>query len=459
MTHMLKRLSMLLQLCIGIAGCNSGSEAQPGGEHSLENAVRYNSPNDFFKLDMGSEQVNPATGALYCPERDDNEQIQLTAHGNQVRVTCGLTFISPHYAITADHCVDIGSCGGSGESFKVRQFDISNLNLDRFKEASTLQNVSDTDFENWQFTDYLTSDDGYEATDYDCEVTALCSNTSTVGNRKEDEICKLDGKRFVKDIALIYCPNRDNSAPYVDVAESIVVGDSVRSHWFFEMTDLPLPQSCDTKECANANAFYNMSASNKHNFHYIGYDGVRETQLFPLVSIPFAPTNENAVAFQKNVAASKERSYSYSDGSTDQSNPDSFGMDTMAMLEDSDSMPEGQDSYIDTDTCSWISGDAETNSSTPIIPAEHVVLNVCNGLAGTDIWGCHGISGSGIFQIGNDGKERLLGPVVAFGNDTGAEKYLCETANAQPGNDYLKFGIPKYSSALANWALKNDTNL
>lgn len=383
-----------------VCGCD-GDAASQGDLQDLPKKVQakyglfYNSAHDLFKLDRGREKVNLSTGALYCPQRYSNGVIKTTDKGNIVRGTCGLTFVSPHYAITAGHCVDIGSCGYPGVTLTVRQFDISNLDNSKLESAFELQNVSDTDFENWTFGMYLTPADGYAVTEYECTVEVLCG--AGYGERNK-QACSIEGEEFSRDIALVHCPQRENNAPYVDVADSISVEDPVRVHWFHEVVNLPLPNSCNEPQCDNANAHYNVRSSMSNNFHYMGFaDSSRETQLFPLVSVPWG----------RNI-------------------------DT--------------DSDIDT----------ATDTDSVVLPVEHAVATVGIDDATTDIWGCHGMSGSGAFLIGENGEEYYIGPAQLAGGNSALGSYLCESANATPGDALTLFGAPRYSRALADWALEND---
>lgn len=402
-------------VAVFFTGCIDNSNADESSDTNIntDTILRYNSEHSFFALDTAREQVNLATGALFCNERNPNGEVRRTEAGNTVRVTCGLTFISPRYAITAAHCVDTNSCGGDDMTFPVRQYDISRLDMARWKAATSVQNIDDSNYEKWTFGDYLTEEDGYGFEEYECRTEVLCLDGQS--GRNSDR-CTEDGSRFTGDIALIYCPTRDASAPFVDVAESVHTGDTVRAHWFFELTDFPLPRSDTDETYTQVNRYYNAYSPDKDSFHYIGFDSARETQLYPLVSAPWDDMSNLEAA----IAA--------------------LSAGNAGLGDDSDF-----ESLSGADYASLV---AETG--------EHVVLRICDNLIQSDIWACHGMSGSGVFQVGTDGEERLIGPVLMPGWDSTTYATLCESAHAGPGQSLIQFTKPGRIRDLTTWARASD---
>lgn len=356
----------------------------------------------FFEFDFNSP-VADTTGALYCNEYETNGTTVKTGAGNTVRATCGLTFVSPKYAITAAHCVDENSCGAPGRTFKVRTFDISTLDVDTNLEAFAVDvggnNPADT-FENgWRQKKYFTEQDGYKVTfEDDCHVEILCGYGDT-----NNHLCQVDGVKFEDDIALIHCPNRPINAPDIEVAKSINEGDELHVHWFHEVIDVPIYKEyeCNTSQgdleyerCVGFAQHYAKKSDKALNFHYIGYAAHRETQLMPLTTIPWQTPNGEKL-------------------------PTILGK--------------------------W-------NRS---IKSENVTINDVGFKA--DVWGCHGTSGSGAFISDNAGKQYLAGVAETQGQDgKSLVTRLCIAVDAEKGQDLLHFNSIGYIRPLARWALSHD---
>jgi hypothetical protein len=71
------------------------------------------------------------------------------------------------------------------------------------------------------------------------------------------------------------------------------------------------------------------------------------------------------------------------------------------------------------------------------------------GTTKTDLFGCHGTSGSGVLQIDADGNYELLGPAVAGNPDTWQRKRLCTDPDEfQPGKYNIGYTSNKYTKML-----------
>ena len=416
--HRAGKLLMAAAMLIGSTGCETEGADEAASmdveEEEMPVQLGYSpystqfskSGEVFYDLDFDNP-VRKATGALYCDEYNNNTGKPIkTSDGNNVRVTCGITFVSPRYAITAAHCVDDMSCGGDGRTFKVRHFDIGDVYWRSVEEAVQLKvdgNNAEAAFEDgWQQNRYLNSDDGYEITfeDSKCEVVALCDKDGRYG-RKNAQLCKVNGKEFVKDIALVFCPNRPISE-YLEVARDsdVKVGKEVEAHWYHELLDVPpaysgddckkiyrsSPNSTEARQCPSVVGHYNIyiPGAKSNNYHYIGYPSIRESQLFPLVTIPF---KENGKSIKPKISD----------------------------------------------------------------VSDNVTANV---------WGCHGMSGTGLLVKDSNGHRRLVGPTSTNTGYSKLGKRLCEKSTLSSGQSWedplLRYPLPKYSRALADWAKKED---
>ncbi|HKQ70081.1 MAG TPA: trypsin-like serine protease [Polyangiaceae bacterium] len=212
-----------------------------------------------------------ATGAIRLPS------------GTQpgVNYTCGATFVSPHYAITAAHCVAAEDTDVA-PFFTVEQYDTSQLDVGRIPFQGK---VNGSGWPNWSrgMTELLPID-GYHVTSYtQCSVAIRCDpRYGSVSG------CPLD--RSV-DIALFRCADRPASAPWTVAFATDQVSppiNEVEVWWFHELLDLA-DNSWETTSNQPPDNFehygqYLGGADRPNNFHYTIPSAAAPRQLLPLRS-------------------------------------------------------------------------------------------------------------------------------------------------------------------------------
>ena len=124
------------------------------------------------------------------------------ADANTSHASCGATFVSPHYAVTAAHCVNQYALGST---FTVEAF--KTVNLDTNFISFTSSTVTGT-WPTWTKGPNLTSSQGWARTTYSCSVVRRCM--STEGGV---ENCP-PGVTPDVDIAMIHCPGRSATLPF-----------------------------------------------------------------------------------------------------------------------------------------------------------------------------------------------------------------------------------------------------
>jgi hypothetical protein len=196
--------------------------------------------------------------------------------------SCGATFVSPHYAVTAAHCVENMALNAvSPSDLFLEEVVLGNLDASEFSAYQTITG-------NWGQGvgwGHGTLNQGYQTTRFNqCRVVRRCSHNTTDPN---GGACPLGA---TVDIALIHCPDRASTrfAFSPDIVELILphlpasswdqMNQALNIWWFHELYDLPIepgpPSPPDRWE------HYGQRAPENQNFHYTKWH-----QVIPLVSI------------------------------------------------------------------------------------------------------------------------------------------------------------------------------
>lgn len=331
-----------------LAGCASDIET---ADDAVEKTAAVTEPIqliDFLAGQAALAQDNSvashATGALYVPFLDADHTVKtVTARfppfitrTYPVRGTCGVTFISPHYAITASHCVsDVNAYDPANQTFTVRTFDITTANGTQLLLDSDLGGT----FPNFTGTPASTVP-GYNATALSCKIVSRCAFSGS-----SDYNCGASG-----DVTMLRCGDRASNAPWLGVAGTDPGVGPVEMYWFHEVVNAPLDAASATTATTQSLVphYTNLTPGNEiNNWHYIG-----------------APTNV----------------------------------------------------LLPLKAVDWSGG----------VPHKRTSAGV------TDLFGCHGTSGSGVLQRNASGNLELLGPVHTGGG--WASSRLCnDPTTAAPG--------------------------
>ncbi len=166
------------------------------------------------------------TGAVIMPLRDGTGKVRVNSASVPLRASCGVTFISPHYAVTAAHCVDSGSIPNPAtDLLTVEQYDISSLSAAKIAASSVVTGG----FPNYT-RPQLTEADGYKVTKYtQCKLVQRCGD---YGPRI--------GCNTTSDVALIHCADRSVFGRWIPVAHTDNGTGLVEMPWFHEVVDMLL---------------------------------------------------------------------------------------------------------------------------------------------------------------------------------------------------------------------------
>lgn len=225
--------------------------------------TRYRTVSPHFEYAKTLNDTMKAVGAIIHP-----------ALGvPSTRGTCGSTFISPHYAITAAHCVPSSVFSSpSTDTFAVQWYDIKDVTMTKLANAEIVSGL----FPAYTRT-ALTSADGYRITSNTCHIESRCSDYYGRYNCPfADDV----------DVALLHCPNRLSNLTWVPVASSdAVVGQAVDMYWFHEVLDMPTQPPGGGGELQDHYDHYTFYDGTKtNNYHYRGVSN----QILPLHSLPWS---------------------------------------------------------------------------------------------------------------------------------------------------------------------------
>jgi len=292
-----------LVLSAVLTGCGADTESQPDSESApgaseetdpvgrLEQAVQTATAGHYhFDFWNTRQQVS---GVMFRPLTDDG----------QVWASCGLTFISKHFAITASHCVPARVIHNQ------RQFFVQNFNIDqfvarlfssegaalsaKFQQAATVTGT----YPNWTTQARMAPSDGYVAMEPNamtCGSVLRCGKTwGPQDNCPPDMAAQHNGEGV--DIALVFCPDRPAGRPWTTVFQGDdTTGMPVEAHWTHEMLNLAVEETDGFGPPGN---FWNYSFyspnpldpvadmnAKRNNWHY---RGLFFNQFFPVVSRTF----------------------------------------------------------------------------------------------------------------------------------------------------------------------------
>ncbi|MCP4675512.1 MAG: hypothetical protein GY854_08400 [Deltaproteobacteria bacterium] len=359
---------------------SSGCEGEEMDVGEVNQEVQYAYNGKHFGYDYNSFVTN-TTGALFCPKKKNGSP--WTVGDIPVRTTCGVTFVSPHYAITAAHCVNGDHCGG--ETLTVESYKISGLDTTAASQARQLYTTGYNAWPKWIAQNRLTSADNYKVTTYtSCTVIARCGDFG--GEYDPGNYCRFgNAGDFTADIALIRCADRSSSATYMPVAQTEKEREPICMHWPHEVVDGQEMFDDGTPLWDHYTA-YNGGTALDENYHYLGPIGMKSyKQLLPLSSRPW---------FNSPIRPRR----------------------TVKAVADSDG------DYM------W-----------------------------TDLFGCHGSSGSGVMKM-IERTHYLLGP-IRTGNGWWSSSRLCVktgSSDYKPLGEVLSYTQLKYTQALADAAYMLD---
>ncbi|HWP08710.1 MAG TPA: MYXO-CTERM sorting domain-containing protein [Polyangiaceae bacterium] len=210
-----------------------------------------------------------ASGVLTIPAEDGGDRIVAPAPANNpIRYTCGITLVSPSYAITAGHCVTDSDSDTS--AIKLRLYRITPALAKTYVPAA----LSGT------FPSYsqpnLSASDGFLFDEYECTLLNRC-----YGGPDDPAIACPDP---TKDMALLHCDGRPGDKyGFVNAnSQGDPGGKEALVHWKHEVLDLGALEASLPQD--RIDHYVAHGTSPEQNYHY--FDDAAD--LLPLRSVTWS---------------------------------------------------------------------------------------------------------------------------------------------------------------------------
>jgi hypothetical protein len=375
--------------CGATTGGEAGDEPVGGADltdedvRTVQQKVQSSLGGTHVFLDVLNKKQQ-VSGVIFLPWASDNS----------TWASCGVTFVSPHFAITAAHCVPKDKAPIDTIAFWVMNYNIDELAVrvilggdaalaDKFNAS---QQVTGT-FPNYTKGATLTEADGYRQMEVSTTWFPVCKARVRCAEQFGTENCpaalrNMDGGVGV-DIALIECEFRDPSRPWTRVfSGSDSAGVAIESHWSHEYLNLSVQKNDGIGPLNNFVTYGAYAGSDTDKFNNYHYRGLVSNQFMPLISSAF---------------------------------------------------PNGT-TYKTTSDLTGAKGSGTTERY-------------------TDMFGCHGTSGSGVFPQNSD---MLLGPTI-HGAPNLLGRLCVDPTKMGPGVKSLSFVRPAFTRQIEALSLvQND---
>jgi len=227
-------------------------------------------------VDRLTQQSFPihATGALLAPFTDKG--VPMMNGNTRIRGSCGVTFISPSFAITAGHCVN--SNNTDLNDLSVEMFRPTLALIDNWQKVKTVSGQ----FPNWSHG-FLSRSEGYVKDTYRCQVVESCYH-------QKPETCSDPLLDQGGDIALLRCDGRPGDTyGYLNIAQAATQSATVFLPWKHEIIDVPPATYASNNPLPDMLNHYVLTHDYPENFHYFGSTNLLTITLpFGKITISFA---------------------------------------------------------------------------------------------------------------------------------------------------------------------------
>jgi hypothetical protein len=265
-------LSGLLAVGCSSANPGAGSDERAGSTSEAVDIAAI--PANQAAVAQDGSVPSRATGAVFIPFLDGNHAptyVSSTRYGNlPVRGSCGVTFVSPHYAITSSHCfANTNAYDPANQTFTTMTFDVTAANKLEFYFDAAMQGT---------FPDYtptfghtMNQAAGYTSVSFTCKIASRCAYLNAGASAYN-----CDGVA-ASDVTMLYCPTRPAPGTWLPIASDSSTSGAVYMYWFHELFS--------TNNNSDMITHYTNLTSRPSNWHYLA----APTNVFlPLTSVAWS---------------------------------------------------------------------------------------------------------------------------------------------------------------------------
>lgn len=252
-------------------GCSSANERTGSASDAVDLAAI---PAHQAAVVQDGSTPSRATGAVFIPFLDGNHaptSVSSMQYGNlPLRGSCGVTFVSPHYAITSSHCfADTNAYDPATQTFTTTIFDVTQANVDDFYFDASMQGT----FPNYTpiFNHTMTQAVGYTSTSFTCKIASRCAYTPAGASAYN-----CDGIT-ASDVAMLYCSTRPAHGAWLPIANDPSTSGAVSLYWFHELFM--------TNNNPDMITHYTNFTSHASNWHYLA---APTNAFLPFKSVPWS---------------------------------------------------------------------------------------------------------------------------------------------------------------------------
>jgi hypothetical protein len=252
-------------------GCSSADERTGAAGEAVDLAAI---PAHQAAIVQDGSGASKATGAVFIPFLDSNHAptfVSSTQYGNlPVRGSCGVTFVSPHYAITSSHCfADANAWDPANQTFTTMSFDVTQANVDDFYFDAAMQGT----FPNYTpiFGHTMTQAAGYTSTSLTCKIASRCAYLPAGASAYN-----CDGIA-ASDVTMLHCSTRPAHAAWLPIANDSATTGAVTMYWFHELFM--------TNNNPDMITHYTDFTSHPSNWHYLA---APTNAFLPFKSVPWS---------------------------------------------------------------------------------------------------------------------------------------------------------------------------